>query len=283
LESCLISADELAAAIQRAPGDVVTVDCRFELLQPHAGFHRYLKAHIPGARYAHLDKDLSRPREAGEGRHPLPDPDRFAATLGAWGIESGTRVVVYDDVGGAIAGRLWWMLGWLGHQHRQLLDGGFAAWVDGHRDTEEGMPEWTSRHYEFSAAARGSVVGTAEVEALGERRSRMLDARTGERFRGEREPIDAVAGHIPGTRNLPFPELMGADQRFKSPAELRQIFAERGIVDDGSDVVASCGSGVTACAILAALEIAGLGPGRLYAGSWSEWITDPSRPIATQS
>lgn len=256
------------------------VDCRFDLMAPHAGFHGYLGGHIPGARYAHLDRDLARRPRPGEGRHPLPAPERFAAWLGCWGIGPGTAVVAYDESAGAIAARLWWMLRWLGHTDCRMLDGGLAAWRGGAYPVEEGLPDWSPCPYESAAPRAEWVVTTAELEAGIESGDVVVDARAAARFRGELEPIDPVAGHVPGAVNLPFASLLTDEGFFKSPDTLATLLRERVGATDAAGVIAMCGSGVTACHLLAGLRIAGFGDGRLYAGSWSEWIRDPARPVA---
>jgi thiosulfate/3-mercaptopyruvate sulfurtransferase len=275
----LVGADELAGLVS-SDSTLVCVDCRFRLLAPEAGFKAYLEGHIPGARYAHLDKDLAGPAGPGDGRHPLPSPDAFAATLAAWGIDRESLVVAYDDAGGAIAARLWWMLGWLGHRRRRLLNGGLQAWRAAGLGVEAGLPGWTAARYEYDAADMAAIATAAELGAAGKGAMTLLDARSAQRFRGEAEPIDPVAGHVPGARNLPSDSVLNAEGLFRSPEELRVLFAEQSDEGSGREVVSMCGSGVTACQLLAARALAELTPGRLYVGSWSEWIRDPARPIA---
>jgi len=277
--STLISATELASHLD-AP-DWVIVDCRFDLARPESGREAYTNGHIPGARYAHLDEHLSSPVTPHTGRHPLPDPERLAATLGTWGIAETTQVVAYDAGNGACAARLWWLLRWLGAARVAVLDGGFKAWTDLDLPVTAAVP--APRPARFVARPRAeSVLAAPEVLAKAHAPDwRILDARAPERFSGSVEPLDTVAGHVPGARNHPFTDNLAADGRFLSPQELKAKF-EQALVDvPPAHAIMMCGSGVTACHNLLALEIAGLPGGRLYAGSWSEWIRDPSRPVAT--
>lgn len=261
--------------------DWVIVDCRFSLNDPAYGRQAYLEAHIPGAVYAHLDADLSGPVVPGQtGRHPLPDPDQLAQKLGAWSIDARTQVVAYDDAGGAFAARLWWLLGWLGHEAVAVLDGGWPRWVQEGRPVRKGVERRTART--FKPQVRPEWVVTAEevMQRLQDPAWRLLDARAPERYRGEQEPIDPVAGHIPGAVNAPFTENLTPAGTFRSPEVLRQRFmALLGNVPP-ERVICYCGSGVTAAHNLLALAHAGLPGARLYVGSWSEWITDPRRPVA---
>lgn len=260
--------------------DVVAVDCRFDLGAPHAGFHAYLDGHVPGARYAHLDKDLARRPLAHEGRHPLPNPSDFIVWLECMGIAADTRVVVYDDIGGAIAARLWWMLEWIGHPNCRILDGGLAAWRSSGGELHNGLPAWAARRYDDARPRSDNIVTTAELADHLARGALLVDARAAPRYRGEVEPIDPVAGHVPGARNLPFSELLDANGCFESPSTLAELLSSRGDAASG-ELIAMCGSGVTACHVLAARRIAGRGDGLLYVGSWSEWIRDPTRPVET--
>lgn len=276
-ESSAVVADP-AEFLDSGAGSTIFVDCRFNLLEPHAGFHAYLAAHVPGARYAHLDKDLSRQPSPHEGRHPLPDPSVFASWLGCVGIDRESAVVVYDDVGGAIAARLWWMLRWVGHRNCRILDGGMSAWLAAGGPTESGLASWEPRVYDLGGVESDNVVATEDLSA---RRAEgpLVDARAGPRFRGEVEPIDPVAGHVPGAVNLPFGELLDSMGRLRKREELRALFADR--LGETREIrpIAMCGSGVTACLLLAAYRIACDEDGLLYVGSWSEWIRDPKRPI----
>ena len=259
---------------------LAVIDCRFDLMNPDAGRQAYLTSHIPGARYADLNRDLSAPIGPSTGRHPLPAPDAFATRLGTLGVGNDTQVVAYDDANGSMAARLWWMLRWLGSEAVAVLDGGFKAWTASGGPLETGEPKPGSEHFtpqiDFHAA-----LSTAELEqALRDPKFKLVDARAAERFAGHVEPIDSVAGHIPGAVNHPFTANLDADQRFLPAAELRRRWEERLAGAHAKDLVAMCGSGVTACHNLLSLEVAGLPGGKLYAGSWSEWIRDPRRPVA---
>jgi thiosulfate/3-mercaptopyruvate sulfurtransferase len=257
----------------------VVVDCRFALTDPAAGRAAYERSHIPGARYADLDRDLARRPGPGDGRHPLPNPHELAGRLGQWGIDNRTTVVAYDDASGAVAARLWWLLGWLGHDRRLVLDGGFAAWQAAGLPVETQTRAFGPAVFELRRAADDSVVSSRDLAALQARGALLVDARGAARYRGEQEPIDPVAGHVPGAVNRPFSANTTEAGRFRDSAELARDFAELLEGRAPSQLVAMCGSGVTACQLLLAMAVAGLPPGKLYAGSWSEWIRDPSRPI----
>ena len=275
----LIDVATLARQDNRA--GLVVVDCRFSLTDGAAGRAAYDRGHIPGARYAHLDDDLSRRPSPHEGRHPLPDLARFAATLGRWGITADDAVVCYDDASGAIAARLWWLLRHIGHRECAVLDGGFAAWQEAGLPEERQAPTWAPRHYEPRATGARAVVATAELAARLAAGDLLVDARAAPRYRGEQETIDPVAGHVPGARNRPFASNVTTQGRFRPSAELRTELLALFEGREPSGVIAMCGSGVTACHLLLALEVAGLPGAKLYAGSWSEWIRDASRPIKT--
>ncbi|WP_405220592.1 sulfurtransferase [Lentisalinibacter sediminis] len=277
-ETPLIGPAELAAL--GAEDRLRVVDCRFVLSDPDAGRRAYATGHLPGAVYAHLDNDLAGPVTPRSGRHPLPDPGHFAAVLGAWDIRPDTLVVAYDDASGALASRLWWLLGWVGHGPRRVLDGGIDAWL------AAGLPLTTAEPSPPRAPAYPvqpdpeRVAGTdAVIEALAAGIP-VLDARARDRFLGRQEPIDPVAGHIPGSLNQPFSANLDEDGRFLPAAELAARLARLGVGEGGS-AVALCGSGVTACHTILAAAVAGLPEPRLYPGSWSEWIRDPDRPVAT--
>ncbi|MEM9931919.1 MAG: sulfurtransferase [Bacteroidota bacterium] len=252
---------------------VVIFDCRHSLADTEAGRNAYLAGHIPGARFAHLDEDLSGDILPGiTGRHPLPHPAVFGTWLGKQGVSNDHQVVVYDDKGGAIAARLWWMLCWVGHRKVAVLEGGWPTWEKtGQISTT--LPGISP--HEFTVDLHDEMI--AEVEDVQTSTGRIIDARAAARFRGEVEPIDPVAGHIPNADNLPFADNLLADGRFKSKEELRKRFAAATSVE--TPLIVYCGSGVTACHNLLAMEIAGLQGGRLYPGSWSHWITDPERPV----
>jgi thiosulfate/3-mercaptopyruvate sulfurtransferase len=278
LRSPLISASELASCLAE-PGWFVA-DCRFELGKAEAGIAAWRAGHIPGAVHVDLERDLSAPVTGTSGRHPLPSPDAFAATAARLGIGDDMRVACYDAGSGAFAARLWWMLRWLGHDAVAVLDGGFAAW------TAEGRPVSTEapprrRQAPFVPRPRPAMlVDAAGVAAALGQGETLVDVRGAERFAGTVEPIDAVAGHVPGAVNLPYLENLDAAGRFRPPAELAEHWRSRAGATAGRAPICMCGSGVTACQGLLALEAAGVPGGRLYAGSWSEWIRDPSRPVA---
>jgi thiosulfate/3-mercaptopyruvate sulfurtransferase len=279
----LIGVDSLRKLLGEPRSAVI--DCRFDLMNPDAGREAYLQGHIPGARYAHLNHDLSAPIAAHTGRHPLPAPERFAAWAEANGIGDDTQVVAYDDANGSFAARLWWMLRWLGHDTAAVLDGGFKAWTSSGGPVESGAAPLRKAHAEtlrFTPRIDAdAVVTAAELErALQGPKVLLVDARAAERFAGAVEPIDSVAGHIPGAVNHPFTANLAADNRFLPAAELRACWQGRLAGKEPRDLVAMCGSGVTACHNLLSLEVAGLTGGKLYGGSWSEWIRDPRRPIA---
>ena len=257
----------------------VVVDCRFVLTNPGAGRAAYLRGHIPGARYAHLDNDLARTPGPADGRHPLPRVAELAATLGAWGISNASSVVVYDDVSGAIAARLWWMLRWIGHRAAFVLDGGLKAWEAAGLPVDQEIPRIRTVRYAAGDVRRDWVVATDQVPSELANGARLVDARAPERFQGVAEPIDPVAGHVPGAINWPFSEALQPDGRMCPADELRARLEH--LTDQPAGFIAMCGSGVTACHLLLAASVAGLQDGRIFIGSWSEWIRDPERPVAT--
>ncbi len=292
--STLIDPQSLAAvlAVADAAAKPVLLDCRTNLMQPGAGFALYQQGHIPGAHHADMDNDLSSPITPTSGRHPLPDPDQFAQQLGSWGIGSDTQVIVYDDMGGAMAARAWWLLRWMGHSRVALLDGGLPAWIGaGGALSTEVKPPVSCAPYPFRLNPSWLVDSDRVLANITEPAFILVDARNAERFRGEQEPIDPVAGHVPAALNRPLPDNLTDQGLFKSAEQLRAewltlLVGARG--DDAiaaevsaDDVVAMCGSGVTACHLLLSLEIAGLTGARVYAGSWSEWIRDAQRPVST--
>lgn len=278
----LVSVDQLAASLGR--NDWRVIDCRFDLADTTRGETAYAQARIPGATYAHLDRDLSGPITPHSGRHPLPDVTRLKDWLGTQGITRKVQVIAYDDSGGNMAVRLWWLLRWLGHDAVALLDGGWQHWLLAGQATEHGEPG-SPEAVDFAGEVDDRlVVSSAQLQSQlqsGASDWLVMDARTKERFRGDAEPIDPVAGRIPGAVNLPLQMNLGADGRFRPADELRRLYADHIGSHDPACVVAMCGSGVTACHNLLAMEIAGLHDGRLYAGSWSEWIRDPARPVAS--
>ncbi|KZE34822.1 sulfurtransferase [Crenobacter luteus] len=276
----LISADELMAL---PAGDVVIVDCRFRLADPDWGHAAHAESHLPGAHYLHLDYHLSGVKSGRNGRHPLPDAERLAVVLGALGVGPDTQIVAYDDAGGMFAARLWWLARWLGHEAVAVLDGGLPAWLAAGGELSHEAPQPPRLPARF--AIRASLAPTLDADAvlanLASPRFVVVDARAPDRFRGENETMDPVGGHIPGALNRPFADNLAADGRFKTPdrlaADWRALLGQRA----PGDVVHQCGSGVTACHNLLAMEHAGLAGSRLYPGSWSEWCADPARPVAT--
>lgn len=277
----LISAANLHERMTAAPGSVLVVDCRFDLLDPKAGETAYAAGHLPGARYLHLDRDLSGPKSGKNGRHPLPDRASLVATLADWGLNAGQQVVAYDAQGGSYAARLWWLLRWLGHDSVAVLDGGLQAWEAAGYPLSRDVPAATQGTFKAGAPLQVTVDVAAVVRNLGTRELTVVDARANDRYRGENETIDPVGGHIPGAVNRFFKDNLSADGRFKSAHTLREEFTALlpGITPE--HVVLQCGSGVTACHNALAMEIAGMHGAALYGGSWSEWVADPSRPVAT--
>ncbi len=292
----LISAPELQA-LKDSGAPLMVFDCSFDLARPSAGEQHYLGAHIPGAVYAHLDEALSAPHgapgadgkvltahdadtPASGGRHPLPSRERFAIWLSSVGFANGMQAVVYDRNNTAYCARLWWMLKWMGHGAVAVLDGGLQAWQAAGGQTASGSePAHFQTNFRLGEPL-GRLVSADEVMAqLQQPGQTVLDARTPERFRGEAEPLDPVAGHIPGALNRPFGENFGPDGRFKPPQVLRAEFDALLAGRAPGGVVHHCGSGVTANPNLLAMELAGLGQSGLFAGSWSEWCGDPQRPI----
>jgi thiosulfate/3-mercaptopyruvate sulfurtransferase len=276
----LISATELAAHIGEP--NWIVLDCRHDLSNPEFGRAAYNEGHLPHAQFAHLDTDLAGDKFDSQGRfrgrHPLPQREKFIATLRRWGINDDSQVVAYDAHGGMFAARLWWMLRWAGHEAVAVLDGGLPAW------TAQGLPLSTEVvvHQAGTLGERPSLVSEANAEDLlrnlesGQRV--VIDARAPDRFRGENETLDAVGGHIPGAKNRFFKDNLGADGRFKPAEQLRADFSQW--IVEPTRAVMQCGSGVTACHNLLALEVAGLKGAALYPGSWSEWCGDTARPVA---
>ena len=256
-------------------------DCRFTLTNTEAGLAAYKANHIPGAHYANLNEDLSGPVTDKSGRHPLPDVQLLSEKLSRWGVDSGKQVVVYDDSFGAMAVKMWWILRWLGHNNVALLDGGLPKWLKEKRPLTAELPQIAPAKF-VAQLHQEILASTAEVDNARQERSRLvIDARSEQRFSGEREPLDKVAGHIPGSVNWVFDENLDFDGTYLPAEELREAYLKllKGVKPEL--VIHSCGSGVTACHNMLAMEIAGMNGGKLYAGSWSEWITDPTRPVAT--
>jgi len=275
----IVETDELAAHIDDRACRVV--DCQFDLKDPGAGELAYAAGHVPGAVYAHLDRDLSGQKTGSNGRHPLPDPRTLAATFARLGIGPSTQVVAYDQDTGSFASRLWWMLRWLGHDPAAVLNGGLAKWRAEGRRISLGIE--TAAQAQFTAHPRAAMLATiADVrEHAKDPAWLLLDARAPERFRGEVEPIDRVAGHIPGARSHFFQTNLTDAGVLRPPSELEARLAQTLSGVSPAQVICYCGSGVTACQNLLALEHAGLRGARLYAGSWSEWSADPARPVAS--
>jgi thiosulfate/3-mercaptopyruvate sulfurtransferase len=275
IERTLISAESLRTLLN-AGKPCVLLDCGFDLTDMGAGERAYTQGHLPGARYADLERDLSAAKNGHNGRHPLPTREAFAATVARWGVRPDVPVVCYDDQGGPYAARTWWMLRWIGHDEVAVLDGGRAAWLaaGGPLDTVAPPTANDAAPYRL-ATSMPTVDGEHLLRLLG--KVSVLDARSGERFRGEVEPLDPVAGHIPGARNRFHKDNLQADGRFRTAAQLRADFMPFG---EPTTCVHQCGSGVTACHNLLAMEHAGLTGSALYPGSWSEWCADPARPIA---
>ena len=275
----LVSADSLRALLGSGR-PVVLIDTGFDLADPAAGERHWREGHLPGSLYLHLDHDLSGPKTGTNGRHPLPARDAFAATLGRCGVTPETQVVAFDRQGGMYAARLWWMLRWMGHSAAAVLDGGVAAWVaTGGTLVAYTSPAVAAPPYPDRSPLAATIGSDALAARLG--RARLIDARAEERFRGEVEPLDAAAGHIPGALNRFFKDnLDAASGRFKPAAKLRAEFAPLLGAASAAEVVHQCGSGVTACHNLLAMEHAGLSGSVLYPGSWSEWSANPLLPVA---
>lgn len=276
----LIDADALARHINDP--DWVILDCRFDLANPELGHNAYEQGHIPNARYVHLDTDLSdkQPGPNGEfrGRHPLPAREHFIEKLREWGVQNQSQVIAYDAQGGMFAARLWWMLRWCGHEAAAVLNGGLPAWQALNLPLSSESPAPSRGSVEL----KGPLVKTVDAQILLANLQQpahpIVDARAPDRYRGENETLDPIGGHIPGAKNRFFRDNLQADGRFKSAEQLRAEFAE--VISKPEQAVMQCGSGVTACHNLLALEVAGLSGAALYPGSWSEWCADPSRPVA---
>lgn len=273
----LVQAETLAVALGRP--DLVILDCRFSLLDPNVGEQAYTRSHLPGAAYANLERDLSDMGPHGEGRHPWPQAAGLVAKLRGWGIDARSQVIAYDDADGAHAARLWFLLRLLGHEKVAVLDGGWARW------TALGLPVSSSPHQALTTRYeaefdRSRLLDADQVEAHLLAGGLLVDARAPARFRGEEEPIDRVAGHVPGAINRPFANNL-ADGRFKSPMQLADEYRALLGGRDPAATVMMCGSGVTACHNILAMERAGLKGAKLFTGSWSGWIENPSRPVTT--
>lgn len=276
VESLLVDSRQLAAHLEDP--DWRIFDCRHDLANPAFGELAFAEGHIPGAQFLHLDRDLSGKKTGRNGRHPLPARSAFAARLGALGVDQTKQVVAYDDAGGMFAARLWWMLRWLGHHAVAVLDGGLQAWLSaGMALSHRVVPAVPTRFVPQPGAE--PVDADAVAARLGKPDLVLIDARSPDRFRGENETLDPVGGHIPGARNRFFRDNLHADRHFKSADILRADFDAIIGSADPATVIHQCGSGVTACHNMLAMEVAGLAGSRLYAGSWSEWCADPARPV----
>ncbi len=274
----LVDAAELA--LRLIDPSWVIFDCRFDLTDPGSGRRDFAQAHIPGAQYVHLDEDLSGTIVPGvTGRHPLPAESEFISKLRSWGVSTDSQVVVYDQGHGGIAARLWWMLQCLGHRYTAVLDGGWQAWLDDDRPVTSAI----TPRYQGDFVSRDSPFSKANAHMVEDTTRTLIDARAAKRYAGEEEPIDPVAGHIPGARNRPFLDNLGPDGRWKDRDQLRREWAETHGVPSATEVIVYCGSGVTACHDILSLAHAGLGHAVLYPGSWSDWITDEGRGVSRSS
>ena len=262
-------------------GAWVLLDCRFDLNAPKAGRTAFEDAHIPGAQYADLNLDLAGPLTQRSGRHPLPEPTVFAKTASAWGIGDETQTIVYDEANGSFAARAWWLLRWIGLTRVAVLNGGIAAWRQAGECVESGAAATRSPGSLRARPCPALALSVEEViRALTDPGRLLVDARAADRYLGRAEPIDPVAGHVPGAVNFPFSRNLGSDGRFLPREVLRAQWDAELLGRPADGVISMCGSGVTACHNLLALEVAGLGGARLYPGSWSEWVRDPGRPVA---
>ena len=278
----LISAEQLQQLLSK-PASVRVFDCSFDLQNAATGPAAYAESHIDSAVYAHLNDDLSDKTGSGinGGRHPLPSPAKFAAWLGSVGLHNGMQAVVYDRNGANYCGRLWWMLKWLGQDAVAVLNGGLQAWqAQGGALQTGAAPVYPAARFEVRPSAWKMVSTSAVASQLGRSSQTLVDARAAPRYKGEIEPLDPIAGHIPGALNRPFGLNLAADGHFKPAAQLKAEFEGLLAGRDPATVVHHCGSGVSAIPNLLAMDIAGFGPTGLYAGSWSEWCSDPARPVA---
>ena len=274
----LISAEQLAAQLDNP--NLVIFDCRFSLADTQAGHSAYRLGHIPKARYADLNQDLSSTPKSYTGRHPLPEFKTLAAKLGAWGVNNRSQVVVYDDASAAFAGRMWWLLRSMGHEAVAVLDGGFPYWQKQGLPVTTTLPQITPSVFRAYLDSKQWLSATEVENALARQTITLIDARTPERYAGLQEPIDPVAGHVPKALNRPFQCNLNQQGLFLDPLELQKQFKALGLADNPDQVVHMCGSGVTACHNLLAMEVAGLFGSRLYAGSWSDWISNRNRDVA---
>ncbi len=274
----LVAVPELAAHLDDAGW--IVCDCRHDLANYEAGRRAYAQSHIPGARFFHLDEDLSGPKTGVNGRHPLPHPITFTLRLAALGIDNSKQIVAYDASGGVYASRLWWMLRWVGHTKAAVLDGGFEAWIQSAQRITAELPAIKAVTYNPNPNPQSTVDATLISSGLNSKTLCVVDARSPERFRGENETLDPVAGHIPGAVNRFFKHNLADNGRFKPATTLKNEFTSMLNTHVPANVAHQCGSGVTACHNLLAMEVAGLNGSRLYPGSWSEWVSDRKRPVA---
>ncbi|WP_370277319.1 sulfurtransferase [Pontibacterium sp.] len=276
----LITAPELNTLIEN--GNVLVLDCRFSLADAGYGQRVYSEAHLSGACFMHLDDDLSSPITPKTGRHPLPDVDKLADKLRSYGLNNNLQVVVYDDCGGAMAARTWWLLRWLGHDAVAVLNGGYPHWVQAGFEVTQAVPQAEPGNFAVSLRDEMNLSVDEVLKSLDDQSITLVDARGAERYRGEQEPIDPVAGHIPGALNRPLTDNL-ENGLFKSAEQLQAEWQQLLGTVDPQRIVHYCGSGVTACHNQLAMAVAGITGTRIYAGSWSEWIREPARPIATIS
>lgn len=276
-----IDVDELKKAMELEEQPVL-IDCRFALAEPEKGREDYRKDHLPGAYYAHIDEDLAAPHVPGvTGRHPLPDMDTFRSLMRSFGVDKKSLVVVYDDRGGGTSARLWWLLRYCGHPDVVILNGGYPAWTDAGYSITNVIPPEKMGSFEIDLQPELVVDGQWMKEAYADPKYVIVDSRASERYLGINEPIDPVAGHIPFAVNLPYEDNFDELMRIRSSAEILKRFEPVFRKTESRDVVVYCGSGVTAAANLAAMAHVGYDDVKLYAGSWSDWITDPGNPVAT--
>lgn len=255
------------------------IDCRFDLKDKNAGLQHYREAHIPSAIYADLDKDLSSPVRPGTGRHPLPAIDDISRKLGEWGISATTQVVVYDDVSGSYAARLWWLLKWLGHQKVAILDGGLSYWKQQGYPLNNEIPDVIPASFQARPDMSMIIDTEALLKLLNSPSLTLVDVRDPARYTGAEEPIDKVAGHIPGSVNIPWKSNLDENGLYRNKTDLESLYSHFLINQETQNTVFMCGSGVTACHSLVALHYLGKSDVKLYPGSWSEWIEDPARPV----
>lgn len=278
----LISSQQLAALSMSE--DVVIIDCRFDLANPDWGYQQYFENHIPKAWYAHLDKDLSSKVTPTSGRHPLPNMKVFCQRIANWNIRPGTQVVVYDQHNGGFAGRLWWMLKYIGHKSVALLDGGYKSWQESNYPTSVSIPEDDHTVFKpYSCEIQANMLLSSEevLHKMKEHTALLIDARSPDRFRGENETMDKIGGHIPGAINYFYANNVDEKGFYKTPALLREALNALLSNYPKEEITVYCGSGVTSCSLILAFVQAGMGFPKLYAGSWSEWINDVNHPIAT--